>query len=205
MTCNLELTYNDDRWATIISPDQEGCNKYLHSIEDQLKGKDVLHVGIGNSSVYREFGHLFNSLLGITIMQSEWNVAERLIYESHPTKQCIYSLSSINKYDPRSTESLDKYDIIIDNNLKMHACCHEHWLGYWNCLNTILKVQGKIITHTQGFAPHTDKITALSIEELKHINYKNLIITEHKELKNEYLHYPISLTYADPQTYKTQY
>ena len=190
MSCQLELTYNDDRWATIVSPDQEGCNQYLEKV--YLTNKTALHIGIGNSSVYAKFGNVLSKLDGITIMESEILVAHSLV------KTCRYKLFKINKYNPDSILLLDNYDVIVDNNLKQHACCPFHWRVYFKNILTKLNPNGFLLTHTQGFAPHSDKIDSLSVDELKYLTHgTNYPVTEKKDFKNEWGFYPVIIKHVN--------
>lgn len=164
MNCDFHLTYNDDTWAKIVSPDQEGCNAYLQSIRSSLLGAKVLHVGTGNGSVLTQFHNILGQLDGITVMDSEMRVADkqRLLYDLE------YKVYNFNKYDIRNFQILgNDYDIIIDNNLKQHACCNVHWIEYFHCLLRKITPSGKILTHTQGFAPHSDRVDWLTISELE--------------------------------------
>lgn len=203
MSCELDLVYDDDRWATIISPDQEGCNEYLLGIKDKIKDAKVLHVGTGNSSVFTQFYSSFRELHGITIMDSEIQVAYECILGVTLWESCTYNIFKVNKYDIEQMKQLDSdYDIIIDNNLKQHGCCQEHWEEYFHCLLGKLAINGFILTHSQGFAPHTNRVTALTDTEMVGLisksydeyKTKSFYYRQHNFLHNESGKYPITIT-----------
>jgi cyclopropane fatty-acyl-phospholipid synthase-like methyltransferase len=164
MSCNLPLVYDDDTWASIVSPDQAGCNAYIRSRLEFFRGAKVLHVGTGTSSLLVEFHDVFDRLDGITIMQSEIDVASE-VRKRYGKEYIVYSF---NKYKTSALSLIDSdYDLIVDNNLKQHACCEEHWVQYFHAIVSKLSKGGMLLTHTQGFAPHTDRVSWLSVEELQ--------------------------------------
>lgn len=187
MSCSLDLTYNDDRWATIISPDQEGCNEYLQSIRTSLIGRRALHIGIGTSSVYRSFYDTFSLIDGITIMDSEIAVAKQ--YPDFP-----YNIYKMNKYDALNIQSLPEYDVIIDNNLKQHACCQQHWEEFFVELLNHISLGGILLTHQQGYAPHINRVTFLTDKELEDLSGSQFDLTIVSNMKNAEQHCPVVLT-----------
>jgi hypothetical protein len=190
MSCELDLVYDDDRWATIVSPDQDGCNDYLSTIKDSIIGAKILHVGIGNSSVYKMFQDVAGRIDGITIMDSEIEVAKDYIHL--PTQ---YVIHKFNKYDITQFKTMWGFDFIIDNNLKQHACCQQHWEEYFTCILNKIHVSGMLITHEQGYVPHTDRITPLSTDELLQLinkqSDKKFHTRQISKLKNSYDKCPV--------------
>jgi len=171
MTCNLELTYDpDDRstvpedYSVVITDDQIGCNLWLQSARDCWRGQNVLHIGVGNSSVYRLFADMDTVVDGISIAEREIEEAERL-KEELEKPYCVFNF---NKYDKKNWDKWpNKYKVIVDNNLKQHACCEDHWKDYYRAMIDLLEPGGFIVTHEQGFGSHKNKTTSLSIQELK--------------------------------------
>src|SRR3990167_463239 len=168
MSCSLPIVYNDDRWSTIESLDQLGCDMQLaRLLEHDLKTeKTLLHVGIGISSTARLFDGVFSTIHGISVTDSELKMAREIA----PLLSCNYEVIKMNKYNAESFNTpflLDKYDYIIDNNLKQHACCEEHWTKYLYNLLKKMNESSVLITHTRGFSSHTNLICNLSIEELE--------------------------------------
>lgn len=187
MTCNLELIYNDDTWSKIVSPDQEAINQYLASNIEYLIDTSCLHVGIGTSSILKDFHSFFSRIEGITIMDSEIEVANniRSLYELE------YKVYKINKYNKLELSKLDTYDYIIDNNPHQHACCNEHWQDYFTEILNHLSLTGVLITHTQGFCHHTGKLPPLTIQDLQKLIPSNWKVTTLEDSKNSYGHYPL--------------
>lgn len=198
MSCDLPITYNDDTWSRIVSPDQEGCNAYLESIKPSLKNEKCLHVGIGTSSVLAKFHAVLDRIDGITVMDSEIEVANRL----RPEYGLEYKIFKFNKYDAKNLKLLsNNYSIIIDNNLKQHACCQQHWEQYFLTMLSKLSKHGRLITHTQGFAPHTNRVGWLSLGELQMLMdgvfrrpYRMVLIDD---LINEAGHYPVVIEHVN--------
>jgi len=190
--CSRPLVYNDDTWAFEASPDQLECNQFLQNLGPLLEGAKVLHVGIGNSSVLLQFHELFRQIDGITIMDSEIRVADGV----RPLFDLDYQIYQFNKYDAANLQVLGSdYDVIIDNNLKQHACCQNHWVDYFYGLLERLSPQGFVLTHTQGFAPHSDRITPLSLPELETLCTRypkhEFRVEQIQLLVNNEQHYPV--------------
>lgn len=186
--CGLELTYNDDTWSSVVSPDQVGCNEYILKHIDSLNGKNILHVGIGNSSVYTAFGKSVARIDGITIMDSEIRVAESIIDASW----CPYNIYKLNKYNKSNFSNFSKdYSMIIDNNLSHYACCQQHWEEYFYAIEDLLVDGGCILTHSQGFMPHTRNIGTLTLSELEKLSAGRLDVIQVADMMNNYNHSPV--------------
>lgn len=184
------LTYNDNTWASITSCDQDGCNEYIEKNIEKFVNKKVLHVGIGNSSVFCKFCDVFLHLDGITIMDLETIVADNI--KSKFCNSCTYEIYKFNKYDVGNFSKIGKYDLIIDNNLKTYSCCLNHWIEYFHCIVEKLEKNGILLTHMQGFVPHTNRVDALSVEELEilcHLHENFILIVD--DLVNEFGYYPV--------------
>lgn len=207
MTCNLPIVYDQPNWLPAIkadpehvTEDQQGCNQYLSWLMGSWKrdpAPNILHVGVGTSSIYKQFGRRSDFITGVTVLAVESDLAHRLAV----TASCPYIVLVCNKYNSEQLEAVwrvrnpsRKFDYIVDNNLKQHACCQEHWEDYFrNLLFNFLEIGGSIITHTQGFAPHTSRITALTIEELKRLSGPCVEVIEGTQFTNKHGHYPVEI------------
>lgn len=196
MECPKPLLYHDDRWSIIITPDQLGCNRYLWSIYDQVMDSRILHVGTGASAVFHAFRNEAATIDGITIIPSEIDVAANLAKEYNKP----YRIWNFNKYDRESFEEARvpcDYTFIIDNNLKQHACCNQHWRDYFQIIASHLAEGGRLITHTQGFCRYTraqTEVEALTVEELEALcsaHPANLSLECRTDMKNRAGHYPV--------------
>jgi len=189
--CQLKVMYNDDLWSTIVSPDQQSINKYLERIKDLFIGKKALHIGIGTSTIFTKFNDIFSRIDGITVMDSEIDVAKQYIIP-HQRGKSEYVVHKFNKYNIKNFDFLDsEYSVIIDNNLKHYACCNHHWEKFYKCIIGKLEMGGVLLTHTQGFAPHTNNVTSLSIKELEKLSSKDYSITVMENFVNSEGYFPV--------------
>lgn len=165
MICSLKINYNseDIDYSTYTTEDQLGCNQYVDMIRNQLTGSHLLHVGVGTSSVYWMLQESNIAVDGITIVEKEIEVAEKL-KEITKKPYCVFSF---NKYDVKNFKDWPtRYSCIVDNNLKQHACCEHHWKQYWYMLLSLLDEGGVIVTHEQGFGSENNLTTSLTVDEL---------------------------------------
>ena len=94
--------------------DEKEIYNYLR--KDKIVNKKILHIGIGNSHIATKFNNN-NYIAGITIANQEFIFAKKL-------KLNNYKVYMINKYSKKlKILSKNKFDIIIDTNLKSYACC----------------------------------------------------------------------------------
>ena len=109
-----------------------------------LRGKYLLHVGIGSSSLAQRFAKRSAWIDGITISEAE---------KAHADSLCIanYTVVVASKYDPAFSGSLPrKYDFIVDNNLSSYACCKKHFQKMMGSYARMLKPKGMILTDRRG-------------------------------------------------------
>lgn len=154
MNCNLPKVWDDNEWLTVnperISPVQESVNNYLKSAQKLYQGKKILHIGIGSSSIFKEFNSVFGQIDGITNSQQELEMG----------KNDTYRIYLMNKYNPDEFSTIDSdYDVIVDVSLKSYACCSEHWVGFMKEVINKLKVGGRLLSHTGGFGGHLSPFT----------------------------------------------
>lgn len=160
------------------SDDQKEINDYLLGYES--RGKSILHIGIGNSSIAKMFTHAKN-IDGITISENEEFYAKSLGLNN-------YHIIRENKYCSNLKTMLgnNKYDLIIDNNLASFVCCEKHFLQFMSTLSSSLKSNGMIITHWYGMqwildhgVNDTEECWRLDEEKLQYIaDYYELTLSK---------------------------
>lgn len=130
-------------WAEREStPDQKRIEKFL-SFQD-LNGKNLLHVGIGNSELAKNFCSGADAIDGITIQNQEYKKGRELGIAN-------YRVFLLNKYSAVMPAILGaSYDVIIDNNPSSFACCRKHFYTMLNNYVLLLKPGGEIITDKLG-------------------------------------------------------
>lgn len=167
MICNLPQLWQDEQWLTKnperISSAQVDINTYLKT----NGGGKLLHIGIGNSSMFRELSGVFSQIDGITNVNQEYEVGRKYGSEED------YRIYLMNKHDPKQLATLDNdYDVIADTNLKSFSCCIEHWHGFLRGVLGKLKPGGRLISHTAGFGGYMSPVygmvmdNSLTMEEL---------------------------------------
>jgi hypothetical protein len=96
---------------------------YLEQRPEQYVGKSLLHVGIGNSSLFATLGRKLEKFVGLTISLPEQQFFQQRFADANATKIIL-----ANKHDPRAYSQIDKeLDLIVDVNLKSFACCEKHF------------------------------------------------------------------------------
>lgn len=188
MKCDLPQLWIDEEWLTKnperISQAQVDVNTYLRASERLYKGKMILHIGIGNSSIAKELRDVFGWITGITNTKQE--------FEMGKLNNVVYLLNKYNLEDFKWID--DDYDVIVDVNLKCFACCEDHWLGFMKEVQNKLKVGGRLISHTAGFgghrSPKTDFDNSNTMEELYKLLEPNCFLFEMKHLSDKSGYYP---------------
>lgn len=160
--CFLDCNFNEFQKGTgwlekPTSKAQMEIEHYLYLLNPI--NKKILVVGVGNGRFGLTYGlDESNTIDGITICEEEKENAIELYYDK------VYL---INKYNP-DTFNIDKYDIIVDVNLKSYACCDKHFKEYiYNILHS-LKLQGHLYSHKDGFTYDT---TGVGFYEQKDDDY----------------------------------
>lgn len=123
--------------------DQAAINQWLSQTD--WSGKDLLHVGAGNSSVAKLAAGKARSVVSLTVAGNEFNYARSLNLPA-------YSVHLLNKYGEPFTQAFEaeSFDCILDNNLASFACCQRHFERYFEALIRLLKRDGVIVTHWLG-------------------------------------------------------
>jgi hypothetical protein len=118
-------------------------------IEDELdrmpiEGKNILHIGVGNSQFARRFAGRVSLIDGLTVSENEARLA---------AAQAIgnYTVHFLNKYSREFILTLrNRYDYIIDNNLASFACCKFHFYLMLDNYVWSLRPGGLILTEQTG-------------------------------------------------------
>jgi len=167
-TCGLEVAYVDERYATAITEAERECTAYLKG-HSAFQGRRALDVGVGASHFYQELHSFYGRVDGITVVDSEIEVSRGL-----PKSSCMYYVVKQNKYDidglsnSFSSVLTPSYNAIVDVNLKMFACCEDHWKEYFYYIINCVTPGGVLLTHTAGF-PGSKRIGSLTLDELGHL------------------------------------
>jgi hypothetical protein len=131
-----------DYSQVVATPDQLRIGEYLSQLD--LKGKVILHVGIGDSSLAKTLADHIQHIDGLTVCQNEKLVADSLHLGN-------YQALCLNKYSRNLLTDLSgPYDFIIDNNLASFACCKFHFYRMFETYLHLLKPGGSILTEQSG-------------------------------------------------------
>lgn len=129
------------------TPDEEAVIQYYERNCDLLLSKSILHVGIGNGSLYRSFSPHVSRFTGLTISAPEIDAFNHR-FPGHGATLVVG-----NKHDFRILRRIGKdriFDIIVDVNLKSFACCHQHFEDYIDFLAAALAPGGTVVTSERG-------------------------------------------------------
>ena len=133
-------SYWEDRLTT---SDEKEILQFLLS-ENNLRNKKILHIGIGNSDLAKNFS-LDNEVIGVSISKNEIEYAKALNSKN-------YNVFFCDKYsiDFKKICKQNSFDLIIDTNLKSYTCCQDSFNFMINAMIDSLKSGGKIITSRNG-------------------------------------------------------
>lgn len=122
--------------------DQVAINRWLR--EADLHGRDVLHVGTGNSSVARLLDGRAR-VVSVTVARGEFEHAQSLGLRD-------YRVHLLNKHSRDFAErfAAASFDCVLDNNLASFACCQRHLERYFDALARLLRPGGFVLTHWLG-------------------------------------------------------
>ncbi len=124
------------------TPDQLRIEDVLEG--EQISGKAILHVGIGNSSLAQRFHQTARVIDGITIQEQELSHARDLDLRN-------YRPMLGNRYSPSLLLRLKcRYDYIVDNNPTTFCCCRTHLSTMLASYSSALKTDGVILTDKVG-------------------------------------------------------
>ena len=132
-----------------------------------LGGKNILHVGVGNSKFALRFASRVVLIDGLTVSHNEKTLADSM-------KISNYTVYLLNKYSREFILTIrNRYDFIVDNNMASFACCKYHFYLMLDNYVRSLKPGGRILTDQQGM----DWV----IEDSRwKLNYQDLLALENK-------------------------
>lgn len=125
-----------------------------------LAGKNILHVGVGNSKLAQRFSPKVDWIDGLTVSIEEKNHGQTLRLSN-------YQVFLMNKYSDAILDLKNRYDIISDNNLAGFACCEFHYERMLTHYLTLLRPQGLILTDKRGMEWSRPGGGKLGYEDLK--------------------------------------
>tara|TARA_B100000131_G_scaffold259267_1_gene254758 strand:- start:88 stop:738 length:651 start_codon:yes stop_codon:yes gene_type:complete len=113
--------------------------------EINLSKLNILHIGVGNSQIYKKLTNKVKSIDGITISNKELKLGNSFKDINYRVKFC----------DKMSKEFKDifhnkRFDLIIDNNLKSYSCCQKSFNFMFENITKMLTEKGIIITSING-------------------------------------------------------
>ena len=137
---NKSYTYWEDR---DITTDELEIIKFLEN-DNNFKFKKILHIGIGNSYFAKKFSDK-NKIIGITISQNEIQKARAMDLKD-------YQFFLLDKYSINFKDFLDKnkFDLIVDTNLKSYSCCQNSFEYMMNNILKSINSNGMLITSING-------------------------------------------------------
>ena len=194
------FTYWEDRLTT--SDEKLIIKKIYNKLNNKKK---ILHVGIGNSELGLKMAKL-NNVTGITISRNEIKFAKSLQIKNYEVLYCDkYS------YNFKTIFKNQKFNLIIDNNLKSYACCENAFKFYMENLFKILSKKGSLITSKKGMGWYKQLKPKLSFNFKKFFHYKMKEIQGNRnnilkisELKKICSTYGIKLSFDNKLCYLTK-
>lgn len=105
-----------------------------------LRGKNMLHVGCGNSRLALRFASLLSHIDGVTSTECDLDFGRRLCLRN-------YKIELLNKYSNELRTYLPRtiYDVIVDNDLINFACCRAHLHVLLDSYACLLAPAGQIV------------------------------------------------------------
>ena len=133
----------------------------------EWRGKNILHVGVGNSKLAQRFAVEANLIDGLTVCESELARAESLAIPN-------YTAYFLNKYGREFMLTItNRYDFVIDNNLASFACCKYHFYRMLDNYLWAMKPGGQILTDQRGMEwTVSEKSWVLRYEDLHALENK---------------------------------
>ena len=175
---NKKYSYWEER--NITSDELDVIDYILNSID--IKIHSILHIGIGNSFFAKKLNQ-YNTITGITISEKEIDKAKRLNLSN-------YNFYLYDKYSIEFNSFLknQKFDLIVDTNLKSYTCCQETFIFYMENIFKTLNDNAILITSLNGmqwFKTLKPKLS-FSFKKLFHFKLKEINGNEDNILtKNE--------------------
>jgi hypothetical protein len=108
------------------------------------RGKNILHIGVGNSRFAERFAAGAALIDGLTVCRSEFDRARSLDIWN-------YTVYFLNKYGREFLLTLtNRYDFVVDNNLASYACCKYHFYRMLDNFLWAMKPGAMILTDQRG-------------------------------------------------------
>lgn len=149
LVCNPDFIEENDYSCFEDVGITQGELASIEYLDINLKpGQSILHIGVGTSSIAERYSGITSFIDGVTIAGKEKDLADSLNLENY---NC-YMANKYNYINMMEYISGQKYDYIIDVNLKSYTCCELHYKLYFNTLFSLLKKPGKILTAADGMS-----------------------------------------------------
>ena len=174
-------TYWEDR--NVTNDELDIINYLIKS--NNFKYKSILHIGIGNSYFANNF-YKDSKITGITISQKEIEKAKSFNLPNYDFLLCDKYSKEFNVFINKN-----KFDLIVDSNLKSYSCCLESFEFMMNGIIESMNDNGMLITSINGMKwfkklkpKFSFTLKKLFHFKLKEINGNELNILTINELKN---------------------
>ncbi|MDB3987083.1 class I SAM-dependent methyltransferase [Candidatus Pelagibacter sp.] len=137
---NKSYTYWEDR---VVTTDELDIINFLFN-QKKIIYKSILHIGIGNSYFASKFSKT-SKITGISISQKEIEKAQLLNLPN-------YNFFLLDKYSIEFKNFLkkNKFDLVIDTNLKSYTCCQESFEFMIHNIFQSINLNGMLITSING-------------------------------------------------------
>ena len=126
-----------------VTNDEIEIVNYLNNLYKDKKTK-ILHIGIGNSYIAQNLNN-YDLIDGISVANNEIIYANKLNIINY--KSFFLNKLSENAFN---NFQFNKYDFIIDVNLKSYSCCNKAFYKMFNEYVNILNANGSIISGRKG-------------------------------------------------------
>ena len=128
----------------------------------ELGGRQILHVGVGNSRFAQRFAAHVRLIDGLTVSEPEKALADSLQIPN-------YTVYLLSKYGREFLLRIaNRYHYIVDNNLASFACCKYHFHRMLDNYLWCLQPGGSILTDQRGmdFTVEDDSRWQLTYDDL---------------------------------------
>ena len=127
-----------------------------------LDGRQILHVGVGNSRLAQRFAPRVRLVDGLTVCEAEEKLANSLQIAN-------YTVHVLSKHSREFLMTIKhRYDYIVDNNLASFACCKYHFYRMFDNYLWCLHPDGRVLTDQRGmyFTAENDARWQLAYDDL---------------------------------------
>lgn len=125
------------------TPDQLRIEHYLDRCA--LRGRTILHIGIGNSRLAQRFVACGATVIGTTVSPPELALANSLGIDG-------YEVALANKHAGMPPAEAGSVDFVVDNNATTFCCCMEHLGTMLAGYADVLAPTGQIVTDRIGLS-----------------------------------------------------